>query len=481
MFRNRTLFFRILTLCLSILLVSVVIIYLAAGTLVRTTEISNIKRKLDKGAQLITDAFSSYYETGTSDEELFSYIRAQAEKKDLSIWIADAFDNVTIQFNYDGNYDRYEQYAKENMNDLSERIHAYQDDYIVYEKQGQFDTPVITVGKAIIKGDRIVGSVYLNAQATGIIGTVASVRLACACAIAVGFIISVVCSLLLARKISRPLYDMNSAAVELAKGNFDQQIRVTDNGEIGQLTETFNQMASALKKYEDTRQSFVGNVSHELKSPLTSIQGFVQGILDGTIPPEEQKNYLDIVLFETKRMNALIMDLLELVKIESDQFPMKMTDWDINELLRRCIITFINKIEDKKIELAVDISENKTLVRGDIDRITQVVTNLMDNAVKFCDEKGTVKIWTYYSGNKVNVNISNTGSIIPEEDIKYIFDRFFKVDKSHNRKIPGTGIGLSIVKEIINRHNEQIWVNSKEGLGTVFTFSLTLADSEESR
>lgn len=118
-----------------------------------------------------------------------------------------------------------------------------------------------------------------------------------------------------------------------------------------------------------------------------------------------------------------------------------MTDWDVNELIRRCIINFIGKIEDKRIDLSVNIPEDKTLVHADIDRITQVVTNLLDNAVKFCEDGGNIKIWTYESDGKVNVNISNTGQIIPPEDLKYIFDRFFKVDKSHNRKIPGTGIG----------------------------------------
>ncbi len=180
-------------------------------------------------------------------------------------------------------------------------------------------------------------------------------------------------------------------------------------------------------------------------------------------------------------MNSLIIDLLDLVRIESDQFPMEMTVWDINELIRRCIINFIGKIDDKHIDLAINIPEEKTEVKADKDRITQVITNLMDNAVKFCEEGGSIKIWSYLSEGKVNINISNTGKIIPQEDLKYIFDRFFKVDKSHNRKIPGTGIGLSIVKEIINRHNEKIWVNSQVGMGTVFTFTLALAEEKNGK
>ncbi|MBQ4288548.1 MAG: HAMP domain-containing histidine kinase, partial [Clostridia bacterium] len=291
-----------------------------------------------------------------------------------------------------------------------------------------------------------------------------------------GVMAALLISFFVARKISKPLYEMNEAAKELSKGNFDQQIEVTESGEIGQLTETFNSMAAALKKYEDTRQSFIGNVSHELKSPLTSIQGFIQGMVDGTISKDEQQTYLEIVLAETKRMNTLIMDLLDLVRIESNQMEIKFTKWDANELIRRCLINFINKIEERHIELTVDISEDKTEVYADIDRITQVITNLLDNAVKFCNDNGSIKVWTYKTNGKLNISISNTGRTIPEEDLEYIFDRFFKVDKAHNRKIPGTGIGLSIVKEIINRHDEKIWVNSKAGVGTVFTFTLALAD-----
>ena len=158
------------------------------------------------------------------------------------------------------------------------------------------------------------------------------------------------------------------------------------------------------------------------------------------------------------------------------------TQWDINELIRRCFISFLTKIEDKGLEVSVNLPEERTMVYADEDRMAQVVTNLLDNAVKFCEEGGTLKIWTYLAEGKVYVNISNSGETIPEEDIPFVFDRFFKVDKSHNRKAAGTGIGLSIVKNIVMQHNEKIWVNSKEGTGTVFTFTLgCVSEGKEKR
>lgn len=481
MFRYRTLFLRISCICIGVLLVSLVLLNVFVSFGVRNRAIGEVQERLLEGTTIITRAFLEYYETGATDEELFLYLRDQASKRSGSIWIGDAFGNITIELNYDENYGNYAEYAKKNLEQIEGRIAEESPVYAVYDAEGNYYTPVVTIGNLISLNGVRIGAIYMNGQVSGISGTIQSIRRWSLAIFFLGTAASLLLAFYMSRKISRPLYDMNRAAKEMAKGNFDQKIEVNEHSEIGQLSETFNSMARALKKYEDTRQSFVGNVSHELKSPLTSIQGFIQGMLDGTIKDEDRNSYLEIVLSETKRMNALIVDLLELVKIESDQFPMHMTDWDVNELLRKGIITFINKIEEKNIELSVDISENKTMVYADEDRITQVVTNLLDNAVKFCEKGGNIKIWTSISSDKVTVNISNSGKIIPEEDLKYIFDRFFKVDKSHNRKTPGTGIGLSIVKEIINRHDENIWVNSKEGMGTVFSFTLTLSDAKETR
>ena len=248
--------------------------------------------------------------------------------------------------------------------------------------------------------------------------------------------------------------------------------------ELGELAESFNKMADEIKLQDGLRNTFIANVSHELRTPLASMQGFIQGMLDRAIDEADRDKYLEIVLGETKRMNTLITDLLHLAKIESGQFPVELSEFDINELIRRCIIVFEQRIEDKHLSVDVHLSDEKTMVWADEDRISQVITNLVDNAVKFSDDGGELKVWANTIGNKVYVNIADTGEGIAEEEQPYIFERFYKIDKSHSRSKPGTGIGLSIVKRIISQHGEKISLQSTPGKGTTFTFTLSKAAEE---
>ena len=281
----------------------------------------------------------------------------------------------------------------------------------------------------------------------------------------------------LSRRIVKPIKDISYAAGELSRGNLDWRVpvKLKNRDEIGELAESFNKMAEELKIQDGLRNTFIANVSHELRTPLTSIQGFIQGMLDRAIEEEDRDKYLDIVLVETKRMNTLISNLLSLAKIESGKFPVEFSEFDINELLRRCVIMFEQRIEEKHLEVSIQLREEKMMVWADEDRISQVITNLLDNAVKFSKDGGELKIWTHTIDNKVYVNIADTGEGIPLEDKPYIFERFYKVDKSHSRNKPGTGIGLSIVKRIIKQHGEKISLQSDEGKGTIFTFTLTKA------
>lgn len=278
---------------------------------------------------------------------------------------------------------------------------------------------------------------------------------------------------ILSRYIVRPIKAVSLAAAELSRGNLDWRVRPRTEDEIGELAATFNKMAEELKLQDSLRNTFIANVSHELRTPLAAIQGFIQGMLDRAIEENDRDKYLDIVLGETKRMNSLITDLLTLAKIESGQFPIELSEFDINELLRRCIIMFEQRIEEKKLKVNIQLCDEKLMVWADEDRISQVVTNLIDNAVKFSNKGGELKIWTNCAENKVYVHISDTGEGIPPDEQQYIFERFYKVDKSHSRNKPGTGIGLSIVKRIIMQHGERITLQSEEGKGTTFTFTLT--------
>ena len=204
-------------------------------------------------------------------------------------------------------------------------------------------------------------------------------------------------------------------------------------------------------------------------------------MLDRAIEEEDRDKYLEIVLNETKRMNTLISDLLDLAKIESGQFPIELSEFDINEQLRQCIIMFEQRIESKKLDVDINFNEDKMMVWADRDRISQVVTNLVDNAVKFSSEGGSLKIWTTSDDDKVYINIEDSGEGIPKEDEPYIFERFYKADKSHSRNKPGTGIGLSIVKRILTQHGEDISLKNEPGKGTTFTFTLTKAAEQQNK
>ncbi len=278
----------------------------------------------------------------------------------------------------------------------------------------------------------------------------------------------------IARSITRPINYMTRSVKRIATGDYSARVNYTGEDEISYLANAFNEMAGDLEKHEALRNSFVGNVSHELRTPLTSITGFIQGIMDGTVPESEKEKYLDIALSETKRLNALITDLMELSKLESGKFPIRLTAFDINELLRITLISFEQRIDSKNLNVDIDFEADNIYVAADKDKITQVVTNIIDNAVKFNKQNGVLRIKVNLIKDKVYVRITNTGEPIAEKDKDFVFERFYKADQSHNRDIPGTGIGLSLVKKILAQHGERIWIEDT-ARETTFAFTLESA------
>ena len=281
-----------------------------------------------------------------------------------------------------------------------------------------------------------------------------------------------------AKRIINPFVDMNHIVQCYSKGDFSQRIPVQGRDEASQLGKSFNEMADQLKNLEVTRQSFVANVSHELRSPLTSMKGFLEAMMDGTIPPEEHENYIGIVLSETRRMTAMVNDLLDLARIESGIITVNYEVFDINELIRRTLITFEARISEKRMELDVRFSTEQAYVYADSNQISQVLRNLIDNAIKYSPEGRTLVVSTYALRKEVYVTIRDTGMGIPAEDVPHIFDRFYKVEKAHTPSPQvGSGLGLAIVKKIIEAHGQSITVKSARGKGTQFTFTLEKANT----
>ena len=275
-----------------------------------------------------------------------------------------------------------------------------------------------------------------------------------------------------------PIRKITHAANTYAKGNFEATIPVHSNDEVGYLAKTLNYMARELGAHEEDQRKFVSNVSHDFRSPLTSIKGYVEAIKDGTIPVEMQDKYLGIILFETERLNKLTQSLLDLNRFGHHGMRLEMVDFDINRMIKTTILTFEGICSKKDISFDLVLIGRELLVTGDMAKIQQVLYNLIDNAVKFSHSNSSIKIETNIKNEKVLISVKDTGIGIPAESIKKIWDRFYKSDISRGKDKKGTGLGLSIVKEIITAHEETINVISTEGAGTEFIFSLPLSSKE---
>mgnify|MGYP000150040614 CR=1 FL=1 len=279
-------------------------------------------------------------------------------------------------------------------------------------------------------------------------------------------------------KLSRPLKQMKHVASRISNGEFEKRVNIKSKDEVGDLARAFNQMAAALQNLEEMRRAFVANVSHELRTPMTTIRGFIEGILDGTIPPEKHEHYLTVVRDETNRLNRLVNDLLDLAKMESGEVKLNITVFDINELLRRCVIKMETLLVEKDLTVDADFEEEEIRVKGDTDAIERVVLNLMHNAIKFTPSGGRISVITRKSRDTVEVTVKDTGIGIEENELEMIWDRFYKSDKSRSQDKTGTGLGLAIVRNIINEHGQSIYVQSKPSEGTAFTFTLARASGD---
>lgn len=271
----------------------------------------------------------------------------------------------------------------------------------------------------------------------------------------------------------RPVREVNEIVQRYSRGDYNARIPISNTQEATQLALSFNQMADQLKDLEETRRSFVANVSHELRSPLTSMKGFLEAMEDGTIPVEERDEYIGIVLAETRRMALMVNDLLDLARIESGKTSLHLETFDINELVRRTLLTFEARIYERRMDVEIKFAQEQCFVEADSAQISQVLRNLIDNAIKYSPEDSKLRIATYALRHEVYVSVQDFGQGIPEEDVPHIFERFYKVEKARTpSKQSGTGLGLSIVKRIIDQHGQRITINSTKGKGTTFLFTL---------
>lgn len=285
-------------------------------------------------------------------------------------------------------------------------------------------------------------------------------------------IIAIFCVYVITKRIVRPIVEMSKAANAMAKGDYSHLITVDRDDELGMLERSFNDMTIAVKSLEVMRSSFIANVSHELKTPMTTIGGFIDGILDGTIPVSNTKKYLSIVSDEVKRLSLMVNAMLSLSKLESGQTELVYSKVNISEIVRRTIISFSLNIENKNISISGMEDAPEIKIYGDYDLLYQAVYNLFDNAIKYTPQNGEIDINIKKTGQNINIKITNSGEGIKEEERKFIFERFYKIDKSRSQDKKGFGLGLYIVKSIIDIHNGNVTVESEYGKSTSFIITL---------
>jgi len=345
--------------------------------------------------------------------------------------------------------------------------------------RGLYEDQRFIVSVPIISGDHFSGIVIVSSptQATNqILSKISNMFLTAAAFVVLASVLAVG---IFARRESKPLRDMAKMANAFGHGDLDARVRVDDgvSEEMAELSLAFNNMASSLQKSEYQRQEFVANVSHELKTPMTTISGYVDGILDGTIPEHRKNYYLQIVSDETKRLSRLVRSMLDISQLQNEGgIPEeKKMHFDLEEVLGQVLITFEQKINDKQLEVEVDMPDHPVYTFANRDYITQVLYNLLDNAVKFCPQGKTLGLKIARGGSKAYVSVSNEGQTIPPEELSLLFDRFHKLDKSRSQNRDGWGLGLYIVKTIVCSHGENISVTSRDGK-TEFTFTMPLVN-----
>ena len=408
-------------------------------------------------------------------------MNAKAEKvnREFGAYIAvvDRFGNVMD--NVRTAYSEDPEFVKSlSGEDVTEALRKVLSGETIRIRMNQGEAPTFTVGVPFVMNGTVTGAVFIQTRAQRIesgveriLWTIVPVLLGVLALSGLGIFLSV-------RMAMRPLKKMTAAAGSIAEGDFSVRVDEEKGGrELKEVSRAFNTMTKKLQGVEEGRREFVSNVSHELRSPITSIRGFAEGMADGVIPEEEHPKYLRLVADESRRLSGLVNDLLALSRLERDDAKPEMTVFDINEMLRRAIIRRMADVEGKKIDISCEPETDPCRVRADRDRIEQVVINLLDNAIKFTGENGKITLSSRVRGNKAEITVRDNGIGVAEEDREKIFDRFFTADRAHTSG-KGTGLGLSICRRIMEMHGQSLRLLDTD-VGAAFRFTLEYAGEPE--
>ena len=439
------------------------------------------REAMGRNAGYITSFTSSYYQqTGTIDSEFYRYyISSIALITDSHVIVANRDGQILCST--DGTHiSPYEgrSLPKETVHQLmQEGSYAGMTDLAgLYPDKRYVSALPVTVGFGPLTV--VQGLVLVSGDASSLAEMWSATATIFFFSAVVVLLIAVVISTLTSAHQARPLNEMAEAARKFGRGEFD--VRVTEYegrcDEISTLAESFNSMASSLQKVESQRSEFIANVSHELKTPMTTISGFAEGILDGTVPPERQKDSLEIIVSETRRLSRLVRRMLDLSRLNalSENSLTAQEQFDLTDVMSRVLVSLEGKITGRRLDVDVQMPDDKLMVWGDPDSITQVCYNLLDNAAKFAAPGTTLSVQIVKKDGKALTTVRNLGATIPADELPLLFERFHKADYSRSMDREGVGLGLYIVKTILGNLKETINVTSEDGV-TEFTFTLTLA------
>lgn len=342
-----------------------------------------------------------------------------------------------------------------------------------------FEENVLSVIAPITNDFQVLGYVVIHKNISDIVDLSSKILNISYYLLIILFVLSLIILIFFTSNVYRPLRKITHATEQYASGNLHYQFQIDSEDELGYLAASLNYMAGELSKGEDNQKQIVANVSHDFRSPLTSIKGYSEAMIDGTIPPEMHNKYLEIVLNESDRLIKLTNSLLTLNNLNTEGMILEISDFDINTVIRKTVATFEGACQKKRISIRLTLTGEKLFVKGDMLKIQQVLYNLLDNAIKFSNKDSFIFIETKEKHNKVFVSVKDQGIGIPKESLNQIWDRFYKTDLSRGKDKKGTGLGLSITREIIRAHGENINCISTEGEGTEFLFTLPLSKINE--
>lgn len=466
----RKLFGKLLSYQVIVLVIGYVFVVIGANAILENHFVDQRTAELLEHAEDFQDVYTEGFQTGKINvNQLQQDVMNLRKFTDADLMLVNRAGQVLVSSGY------------MDLNVFSDEM--TQDDFVtifsgqslskkIYVQDEGVREQLLIVGYPISYDEHTEFALMLSVSMPEIQGNVKAISKITLSALVIAGAIGIVLLTFFMAEIKRELDELRDAVDYVAEGNFDKKIKVRNNDEIGELAHRFNEMADELAKLEEAKRRFISDLTHDLRSPLTSISGYTKGIMDGTIPYENQDRYLKIVYNESIRLSKMINDVLDLSRLESGKMLINKSDFDVNHIIVETLDKFEQRIINKDIRMDIKLFEEKALAHGDAQAIGRVIYNLIDNAVKFIEPEATLFIRTEIKNEKVLVGIQNSAPFITEEHLKNIWNRFYKMDNSRGQQKNSSGLGLSIIKEIVKAHGEKIEVYSNEEIGVLFVFSL---------